>query len=110
MLCVHDLSRRAQMLISKIIEDVDQRFLPDPTEALERIVEQVAGTLLQEPPGELEPFVTRTSHEYETNTGHEAEVFEDDHEGVIQEEFVTEAEYGAGYEGGVDDDAREDMD
>ena len=77
---------------------------------MEEIAEKVQATLLETPPVELEPYVTRLEREGSGQTGQPElmDVDEEDEEGLMQDEFVTEAEYGAGKEGGVDDEAPEE--
>lgn len=87
------------------------RFAPETTELLEQIGEQVAATLLPEARPELQPFVSRTfalvgeNHQTGEEYGEEGET-----EGYMQQEFVTEAEWGADREGGVDDDKQGEFD
>lgn len=90
---------------------MDSRFLPDANALLDEIGEQVAATLLSAPQEQFEPFVPKYHQSATVAHGDfEGEEGEEEEEGVMQQEFVTEAEYGANYEGGVDDDAREEMD
>lgn len=54
---------------------------------------------------QMESSVRKGQPEFADTTGLGAE----DEEALEEQQFITEAEYGKDYEGGVDDDAREEM-
>lgn len=99
-----------------MIEEVDTRYRPDPSMKLSEIGEQVAATLLYEPPSHLGPYITRKdgSHgdgEGDDGHGHGRGYVDDgDYRMAVEEEaFVHEADWGKDKEEGIGEERENDM-
>ncbi|KAL1411187.1 hypothetical protein Q8F55_002138 [Vanrija albida] len=100
-----NLAPQSQVGLYLIVEEAETR-LPQPfNETMNQIVDEViAPTLLAEPPEELWPYLSSTVHtEIAQNIIDDtAEYDEEAYDN--EEEYVHEAEWGPGREGGVDDE------
>ena len=88
------------------------RFLPDPSEKLEAILNDVQGTLLETAPPHLLQYTSTTSRE--GPEGGQEEVLAGPYdmlqEQQMEQEFVHEAEWGPGKEEGIGEEVEGDMD
>lgn len=88
---------------------MDNRFQPDASGRLEHIAAHVQSTLLPEAPKNLHRFVTHVGSADapaaadQGGDGTTERMDMDDEEAYMQQEYVTEVEYGEGYEAGVEE-------
>ncbi|ORX39671.1 hypothetical protein BD324DRAFT_614552 [Kockovaella imperatae] len=90
-----------------IIEEPDSRFQPNPSERLTEIAYDVMSTLADTPHPALAQYSTyRTSY---GDAGGEQEGMDGMEEAMVSQEFVHEAEWGAGHEEGVGEEKEDHM-
>lgn len=101
----------SELTALQIIEDTDQRFIPEPHEKLETIAQEVEATLLQEIPDHLLQYTSYTPRdgpeEGDQVVDEEEEMMQQE---MLQQEYVYETEWGAGKEQGVGEEVEGDMD
>ena len=88
---------------------MDNRFQPEASSRLEEIVNKIQSTLLDAPPPGLEAYGLSTFQGLVTN-GETLEESWQHGAGVVEEDLIHEAEYGAGKEDGVGEEKEGDMD
>ncbi|WOO81480.1 uncharacterized protein LOC62_03G005002 [Vanrija pseudolonga] len=100
-----NLAPQSQVGLYLIIEESETRLAQPYDQTINHIVDKViAPTLLAEPPEELWPYLSSTAHNeiaqniIDDTAEYDEEAYDN------EEEYVHEAEWGPGREGGVDDE------
>jgi hypothetical protein len=96
----------------QIIEVPEDRFGESTSDRLDEIAQQVKATLLEYPPESLYPFLPAREDE-EVEGGEDGAGGVDDAEyeaAMMEQEFVHEADWGAGHEDGVGEEKENPLD
>lgn len=97
---------------SQIIETPEARFGETAPDTLNEIAQRVKATLLEYPPEHLYPFLPASSEAEGDGGAVEEEGLNDAEyeEAMVQQEFIHEADWGAGHEEGVGEEKENPLD